>query len=192
MRDGSQPAARMAWLAMVVSGLLLAGCGGAVSSAPSGPAATSSSAPAPTASVVATTEPPAVATPTPAPKPVIHARIPVGDQQILTVMLAEEWPGTGSVVPAAASIFVTIQVHVDGVVSTTVAAADFKAIDGVGHNYGPQAPGREPAIPATSDLAAGASVEGFLTFQVPKDVGLLDLTLTYAPASAPPIDVRLH
>ena len=178
---------RIAGPVLLVLAGLAAGCGTAPTGAPTTPvptpAATQTVTPTPPPTAVATPSPaPTTAGPTPTPPTAIGARIPVLDQQFLTVITAEEWPGTTALKPATGYIFVTLNVKIEAVKATTVAVADFPMYDGTGHKYAPASAGRTPQLAPVGSLAAGASSTGYLTYVVPKDVGMADLILSYAPA----------
>ena len=195
------PAAR--FLALV---LLVAACGGTtVSSAPSaaGPTlgATLGATEAPSVATLATaaatlapvtappvTEPPVtvppiteppVTAPPPSIAPGVGVKLLIGDQQYLTVLDAEQWPGTTSVKPRSGKAFFTVSIRIDAIALTSWDSADFKLLDAAGKSYAWRT-GRSPHLYDGANMTAGNNYVGWITYEIPK-ASLVGLTLIYKP-----------
>src|SRR5829696_3053776 len=84
------------------------------------------------------TEPPITQPPVTAPPivaPAIGVPILVGDQQRMTVLAAEQWPGTTGVKPASGKAFFTVSIRIDALAVTSWDSADFKLKDAGGKFY---------------------------------------------------------
>jgi hypothetical protein len=155
--------------------VVLAACSPAASSNPS--EAASASPP-----VGATSEQPsasAAPTATPEPTPGVGVRIPVGEQQYVTVTLVEQWAGTDTLKPAAGNVFVTANIRIDAITTTDFTSADFTVKDADGKVY-TEILGRSPRLSFQNGLTPNTYYAGFVTFEVPADMDA-DLTLVYAP-----------
>ena len=191
---------------LAIGALLVAACSGpAATVVPATPPASESpfaSAPAPTASALPTqaaaatqlptvppvttppvTTPPITAPPiTPAPTaaaPAVGVALPVGDQQLMTVLDAEPWPGTTSVKPASGKAFFTVRIRIDALATTSWDSADFKLLDTAGKSYAWR-PGRSPHLYDGADMTIGNNYVGWITYEIPK-ASLVGLTLVYKP-----------
>ena len=182
----------LAWLAPAI--MLVAACGGsAVTASPTLPPTSA----APTASALATlaaatvtatvpsvtappiTEPPVTAPPATAAAPAIGVAITVGDEQLMTVVEAEPWPGTTSVKPAKGKAFFTVRIRIDALATTSWDSADFKLLDTAGKSYAWR-PGRSPHLYDGADMTIGNNYVGWITYEIPK-ASLVGLTLVYKP-----------
>jgi hypothetical protein len=100
------------------------------------------------------------------------------DEQTHTVLRAEGWGGDGSWAPEEGSGYVTVYVRIKARTATSYNPLDYSLIDGKGREWSGLVIGdREPAL-GSGDLAAGASVEGWVTLMAPTDQ-LNRLTLAY-------------
>lgn len=134
------------------------------------------------ASVAASTAPTATAEPTgtPEPTPGVGVQVLVGDQQYVTVTLAEQWAGTDQLKPAAGNIFMTVKIRIDAITTTSFDALDFTLKDGDG-NVITQILGRSPRLSSLDGMEPQHYYEAFVTFEIPADMNA-DLTLVYAPS----------
>ncbi len=104
----------------------------------------------------------------------------VGDQQYVTVTLAEQWAGTDSLKPATGNVFVTVNIRIDAITTTDFTSADFTLKDADGTVYS-EILGRSPRLSFQNGLTPNTYYAGFVTFEVPADMDT-DLTLVYAPS----------
>ena len=134
------------------------------------------------ASIEASSAPTATPEPTdtPQPTPGVGVQILVGDQQYVTVTLAEQWAGTDQLKPAAGNIFMTVNIRIDAITTTSFASDDFSLMDGDGNVY-QQILGRSPRLSYLDGLEPNHNYAGFVTFEIPADMNA-DLTLVYAPS----------
>lgn len=134
-------------------------------------------APPPTTPV---TEPP----PTEAPPvvPGIGVPIQIGDQQFMTVVAAEQWPGATGVKPAKGKAFYTVSVQIDAIALTSFDSADFNLR--AGDKTYSWRPGRAPHLYSLDNMTAGATYTGWINYELPK-AALGDLVLVYKPAFLP-------
>ena len=146
-------------------------------------AACSSPAALPTPSEAASVAPSVSAstapTATPEPTPGVGVRILVADQQYVTVTLVEQWPGTDTLKPAAGNVFVTANIRIDAITTTSFTSADFTLKDADGNLY-TEILGRSPRLSFQDGLTPNTYYAGFVTFEVLADMDA-DLTLLYAP-----------
>jgi len=157
--------------------MVLAACSSATTTTP-----TPSEAASVPASVAASTGPTATPEPTntPEPTPGVGVQVLVGDQQYVTVTLAEQWAGTDQLKPAAGNVFVTVNIRIDAITTTSFASEDFSLKDGDGNVYD-QILGRSPRLSFLDGLEPDHNYAGFVTFEIPADMNA-DLTLVYAPS----------
>ncbi len=202
-RPGRRPAAAAL---VAVAMVLLVGCD--APAAPTGPTPTTTlgpataSAPTPTASPVPTvvvaatvvpttvvaTTPPATAppitappsiAPPPTPAPAVGVALRIGDQQLMTVLAAEEWAGAPGVRPAKGKAFFTVSIRIDAVGITSWDSANFRVRDADrGYSW---RTGRSPHLYDGANMTAGNYYIGWITYEVPK-ASLDELTLVYRPA----------
>ncbi len=102
------------------------------------------------------------------------------NMQYQVVSRAERWPGTGAGTPEAGSVYVTAYVRIKAIRSTSYNDQSFTFRDSTGTDWTQPIllwDEREPVL-GTGDLAAGQSVEGWVTSIVPEDE-LDSLTLVY-------------
>lgn len=156
--------------------IVLAACSSGATTSP-----TPSEAASVPASVAASTAPTATPEPTntPEPTPGIGVQVLVGDQQYMTVTLAEQWAGTDTLKPAAGNVFITANIRIDAITTTSFTSADFTLKDGSGATY-QETLGRSPRLSFQNGLAPNTYYAGFVTFEIPADMNS-DLTLVYAP-----------
>ena len=161
---------------LIATLLILAACSSAATTSP-----TPSEAASVPASVAASTAPTATPEPsnTPEPTPGIGVQVLVGDQQYVTVTLAEQWAGTDTLKPAAGNVFVTANIRIDAITTTSFTSADFTLKDADGATY-QEILGRSPRLSFQDGLTPNTYYAGFVTFEVPADMNA-DLTLVYAP-----------
>ena len=159
---------------LAISLMLIApACSSAVTSpSPSEPASVAGSA---SAEPTATPEPTATSEPTPG----VGVQVLVGDQQYVTVTLVEPWPGTDTLKPAAGNVFVTANIRIDAITTTSFTSADFTVKDAAGTSY-PETLGRSPRLSFQNGLTPNTYYAGFVTFEVPAEMAS-DLTLVYTP-----------
>jgi hypothetical protein len=199
------PAPRSARRAATLLGaaVLLAACGGgaAVSVAPStvapaetvaGPSLAATGTPgatlppaptvaptaAPPTALPPATEPPVTAPP-PSLAPGIGVKLQIGDEQFMTVVAAEQWPGLGTVKPRKGKAFFTASIQVDAITLTSFDSADFKLRDAAGHSYAWRS-GRAPHLYSLDNMSPGGTYTGWITYEIPK-TSLGQLTLVYKP-----------
>lgn len=103
----------------------------------------------------------------------------VGDQQYVTVTLVEPWPGTDDLKPAAGNVFVTANIRIDAITTTSFTSADFTVKDSAGGIY-PETLGRSPRLSFQDGLTPNTYYAGFVTYEVPAEMAS-ELTLVYAP-----------
>ena len=147
------------------------------------PAATTPSEAASVPASVAVSEAPTPTpepTDTPEPTPGVGVQVLVGDQQYVTVTLAEQWAGTDQLKPAAGNVFFTVNIRIDAITTTSFASEDFSLKDGDGNVY-QQILGRSPRLSYLDGLEPNHNYAGFVTFEIPADMNA-DLTLVYAPS----------
>jgi hypothetical protein len=156
--------------------VVLAACSPAASVNPSEAAGASPSAGATSEQPSASTAPSA----TPEPTPGVGVQVLVGDQQYVTVTLAEQWAGTDQLKPAAGNVFITVNIRIDAITTTSFASEDFSLKDGDGNVYN-QILGRSPRLSFLDGLEPNHNYAGFVTFEIPADM-TADLTLVYAPS----------
>lgn len=200
----ARPRVRPTALATGLIAFLIAACGGAtVTTAPSaaGPtpgatvALTEVPSLAPLATVAVTvppvtappvTQPPVTVPPITAPpvteppaSPGIGVKLLIGDQQYMTVLAAEPWPGTSSVKPGSGKAFFTVSIRIDAIKLTSWDSADFKLLDAAGKSYAWRT-GRSPHLYDGANMTAGNNYVGWITYEIPK-ASLVGLTLVYKP-----------
>ena len=157
--------------------LVLAACSSAATTTPSpSEAASAPASVSPSEAPTATPEP----TNTPEPTPGVGVQVLVGDQQYVTVTLAEQWAGTDQLKPAAGNVYVTVNIRIDAITTTSFASEDFSLRDGDGNVYN-QILGRSPRLSFLDGLEPNHNYAGFVTFEIPADMNA-DLTLVYAPS----------
>lgn len=131
------------------------------------------------------TDAPPTESPTPTPPPTAAAPgvgvpVAVGDQQVMTVVKAEPWPGAPGVKPRSGKAFFTVSIRIDALLVTSFASADFKLKDAAGHTYAWRT-GRSPHLYDLQNMSAGNNYIGWITYEIPK-ASLIGLTLVYRPA----------
>lgn len=130
------------------------------------------------------TEPPATEPPVTAPPPSlapgIGVKLQVGDEQFMTVVAAEQWPGLGTVKPRKGKAFFTVSIQVDAINLTSFDSADFKLRDAAGRSYAWRS-GRAPHLYSLDNMSPGGTYTGWITYEIPK-ASLEQLTLVYKPA----------
>ncbi|MEP7040752.1 MAG: DUF4352 domain-containing protein [Chloroflexota bacterium] len=157
--------------------LVLAACNAAATTTPSrSEPATAPASAAASEAPTATPEP----TNTPEPTPGVGVQVLVGDQQYVTVTLAEQWAGTDQLKPAAGNVYITVNIRIDAITTTSFASEDFSLKDGDGNVYD-QILGRSPRLSFLDGLEPNHNYAGFVTFEIPADMNA-DLTLVYAPS----------
>jgi hypothetical protein len=115
------------------------------------------------------------------------------NEQTHTVTKAEIWTGDGYWDPEAGSSYVTVYVRIKARTATDYNPLDYSLIDGLGTEHKGMVLGdREPAL-GYGDLAAGESVEGWITLMAPTaQLGRLTLayrmhSMLYGPAMYVPL-----
>ena len=134
---------------------------------------------APPVTAVPVTEPPITPPPATAAPPAVGVAIKVGDEQLMTVLDAEQWPGTTSVKPAKGKTFFTVSIRIDATATTSWDSADFKLKDTAGKLY-VWRPGRSPHLYDGANMTVGQNYIGWITYEIPK-TSLVGLTLQYKP-----------
>lgn len=124
------------------------------------------------------TEPPVTAPP-PSIAPAIGVALKIGDEQLMTVLAAESWPGTASVKPAKGKAFFTVSIRIDALALTSWDSADFKLRDAAGKAYAWRI-GRSPHLYDGANMSIGNNYIGWITYEVPK-ASVAELTLVYKP-----------
>ena len=190
---------------LVSLALLIVACGAPAASTPALVAATptaAASTPGPLASPTlvaatatpepATTTPPATQAPVTLPPatapppslaPGIGTTVQVGDQQTVTVMAFEQWPGTSTVKPRKGRAFMTVSIRVDAITTTSFDSADFKLRDAADRGYAWRQ-GRAPHLYSLSGMNPGSTYTGWVTYEVPKSA-LGSFELIYRPSFLP-------
>jgi hypothetical protein len=132
-------------------------------------------------SIAPSTEPTATPQPTatPEPTPGIGVQVLVGDQQYVTVTLAEQWAGTDQIKPADGNVFITANIRIDAITTTSFTSADFTLKDGAGNVY-TEILGRSPRLSFQNGLEPNHYYAGFVTYEIPADMNA-KLTLVYKP-----------
>lgn len=153
-----------------------------VATATVAPAATTPPATVPPATVPPITPPP-VTPPPPSAAPGIGTTIQIGDQQTVTVMAAEQWPGTSTVKPRKGKAFMTVSIRVDAITVTSFDSADFKLRDAADRGYAWRQ-GRAPHLYSLSGMNPGSTYTGWVTYEVPKSA-LGEFELIYRPSFMP-------
>jgi len=127
------------------------------------------------------TEPPITAPPVtdPPASPGVGVKLLIGDQQYMTVLVAEPWPGTTSVKPRSGKAFFTVSIRIDAIKLTSFDSADFKLEDAAGKLYSWRT-GRSPHLYDLANMTPGNNYVGWITYEVPK-TSLSELTLVYKP-----------
>ena len=164
-------------LLLLALSLALAACSSAATTTPSPSEAASLRA-----SIAASEAPTATPAPTntPEPTPGVGVQVLVGDQQYVTVTLAEQWAGTDQLKPATGNVFITTNIRIDAITTTSFASEDFSLKDGDGNVY-PQILGRSPRLSFLDGLEPNHNYAGFVTFEIPADMNA-DLALIYTPS----------
>ena len=174
------PSAVARALVALIAALVVAACGTPA-------AATLAPTAVPTASlmVAATTAPTIAPTPTieitPNASPGVGTKITVGDQQYVTVTAFEPWAGTDQVKPATGNVFVTPNIRIDAIKTTSFDSADFSLRDATGKTYQVRT-GRAPHLASLNGLEPQHYYAGYVTFEIPAAAALDHLTLVYAPS----------
>lgn len=169
-----------AMLLVISSLVLLAACSSPASEAPNASEAQSAGPPGvASADLSPSSEASATAEATAEPTPGVGVKVLVGDQQYVTVTLAEQWAGTDTIKPAAGNVFITTNIRIDAIKTTDFTSADFSLKDSAGATY-QEILGRSPRLSYQNGLAPNTYYAGFVTFEVPADMGS-DLTLVYSP-----------
>jgi len=125
------------------------------------------------------TAPPPTVTPTTL-APAIGVALQIGDEQLMTVLQAEVWPGVEGTRPAKGKAFFTVSIRIDAIKLTSFESADFKLRDAEGHSYSWRT-GRASHLYGLSNMSAGNYYTGWITYEVPKAV-VGELTLIYKPS----------
>jgi hypothetical protein len=125
------------------------------------------------------TEPPVTAPP-PSLVPGIGVKLQIGDQQFMTVLAAEQWPGAGAVKPKKGKAFFTVSIRIDAITVTSFDSADFKLKDKAGKSYAWRQ-GRAPHLYSLNNMTPGGTYVGWITYEIPK-ASLGELTIIYKPA----------
>lgn len=125
------------------------------------------------------TEPPVTAPP-PSLAPAIGVPLQIGDQQVMTVLAAEQWAGASGVKPRSGKAFFTVSIRIDAIKLTSFDSADFKLRDAAGKSY-PWRTGRSPHLYDLANMTPGSNYVGWITYEIPK-TSLGELTLIYKPA----------
>lgn len=155
--------------------LVVAAC-----STPAAATPTPTEAPTATPTVAATPEPTPTEEPTPGPAAGIGTQVQVGDEQYVTVTAPEPWAGTETQQPAAGNVFVTVNIRIDAITTTSFTSEDFAVQDVDGTSYAQQPPGRAPHLSFQNGLEPNHFYAGFVTFEVPT-VAADALLLVYIP-----------
>lgn len=117
---------------------------------------------------------------TPTLAPGIGTQVQVGDEQYVTVTVVEQWPGTETQQPAAGKLFVTVNIRIDAITTTSFTSEDFTVQDVDGNSYSQQPPGRAPHLSFQNGLEPNHFYAGFVTFEVPT-AAADTLLLVYIP-----------
>ncbi len=153
----------------------------ASSSAPIGTASAAPPVTLPPVTAPPITEPPITEPPVtdPPASPGIGVKVLIGDQQYMTVLAAEQWPGTSSVKPRSGKAFFTVSIRIDALKTTSFDSADFKLKDAAGKLYSWRT-GRSPHLYDLANMTVGNNYVGWITYEIPK-TSLGKLTLVYKP-----------
>jgi hypothetical protein len=117
--------------------------------------------------------------PAPSPTAALKKPIPLEGEQVHTVTKAERWPGSGMWKPKKGSAYVTVFVRVKALKATTIGSAYYTVRTPAGKEYGrPLFGKRTPELPFKKALAAGRTIEGWVTLMVPS-AQLKSMTLIY-------------
>jgi hypothetical protein len=117
--------------------------------------------------------------PTPSPTAALKKPVALEGEQVHTVTKVERWPGSGMWKPKKGSAYVTVLVRVKALKATTIGRAYYTVRTRAGKEYGrPLVGTRTPDLPFEKALAAGRTVEGWVTLMVPT-AQLGSLTLIY-------------
>jgi hypothetical protein len=175
-----------------VLALSLAGCAGAYDSD-----AVPTAAPVEQSATAAPVEPEATEAPATA-EPVAAAnklgtKVQVGTEQFITAAKTAEYKDK-YLKPAKGSKYLAVLVTVEGISSegSSYNPLYFTVRDAEGYEYNVSLIGKEPMLGASNDLAAGKTVKGWVTFEVPKTAE--GLTLVYSPVMglvADPVEIAL-
>jgi hypothetical protein len=137
----------------------------------------------PTATATATPEPTPEPTPSPTatpPPPGIGTQLKVEDLQYVTVTAVEQWNGTDTQKPATGKVFVTVNIRIDAITTTSFDSADFTLVDVDGMSFINEL-GRSPRLSYLDGLEPGHNYAGWVTYQVPADKAD-QLVLLYSPS----------
>jgi len=135
----------------------------------------------PTATIAPTASPEPTEEATPPPTAGVGAQIQVGEEHYATIVAIEPWPGEGDNVPADGNVFVTVNIRIDAINTTSFNWADFTVEDEAGTSYSINEPGRAPHLSFLDGLEPEHFYAGFVTFEVP-EASADELTLVYNPA----------
>ncbi len=142
--------------------------------------------------------PSVVPTPTATPEPTpavagIGDPVRIADHSVITVNKVTGYKGSGYVTvnPNKGNTVIAVLVTIEGIASE---GADYNLLyatitDAEGFEYNPQVfPAKEPQL-QSGDVAAGKTVKGWLTFEVPKKGAL---TFVWSPIFADPAEVVIR
>lgn len=160
----------------------------------SSPPVDAASAP-PEASPAETAEPTMEATPEVTPAPIeakIGSKVKVGDEQYHTVVKVQPYAGSTYIKPDKGNVFVAALVKIQAITETSYNPFNYKVRDADGFEYSISVFGKDPALSSSNNLQPGRSVQGWVTFEVPKAASK-KLTMIYAPGFfMEPVEIRLY
>lgn len=135
----------------------------------------------PTVAATSTPTPTPTPTPeiTPTPEPGIGTPVNVGDEQYVTVTGFDRWPGTETQQPAAGNVFVSVEIRIEAITTTSFTSEDFTVEDVEGNSYSEQR-GRAPHLSSLDGMEPGHFYVGLVTFEVPA-AAADELILVYTP-----------
>lgn len=176
-----RPGASTPFLFFAVIVLVLAACSAPAAASPD---ATATHSDSPSVAATPSEEPSPTEEPTPSEEPSaspgIGSKVNVEDQQYVTVTAVEPWQGTDDQQPAADNVFVTVNIRIDAITTTSFTSEDFAVEDEDGNSYAEAAPGRSPHLSFQNGLTPDTYYAGFVTFEVP-EAAAEELTLVYTP-----------
>ncbi|HEY3195104.1 MAG TPA: DUF4352 domain-containing protein [Candidatus Dormibacteraeota bacterium] len=122
----------------------------------------------------------------------IGSRVQVGTEQIHVVMKVETWKGSTFIKPEKGNVFVAALVKIQALETTTYNPFWYKVRGPDGFEYQPSIFGRDPKLGSSNTLQPGRTVQGWVTFEVPK-AAASKLTMIYTPGFfTEEVEIRLY